>query len=136
MSLLGLAPTYRWTVLNSCGQTLAANASKVHQRRSKMTSANALSYESAVDTVTINTGTLANATYASLASAESNTTDLFQGGDFIFEVTAPASANGNVSLFYELSTDGGTTWPSNGLGALVAVLNFTTSGQKFASFEL
>lgn len=136
MSGLGLAPTYRWTVLNACGQTLAANAAKVHQRRSKLNSQNVLTYESAVDSVTINTGTLATATYASLATPESNTTDLYLGGDFLFEVTAPASANGNVSLYYDLSPDGGTSWPTNGLGALVAVLNFITSGQKFTSFEL
>ena len=60
MSAVGLPLTYRWTVLNTSGVILAANSCKVYQRRAKNASDGALSYEAAVDTVTITTGTVAN----------------------------------------------------------------------------
>jgi hypothetical protein len=130
-----LARNYRFTVRNETGQTLAANAVKVQARRWKFASDGALSYEANETEVLNNGSTIATAAYAS-SSAVDNSADLFIGGDFELEVTAPASSNGDVILYYEPATDGGTQFATNGLGAIVAVLNFITSGTKFKHFSI
>jgi hypothetical protein len=130
-----LALTYRFTVLNGTGQTLAAGAVKVKARRWKFTSAGALSYEGSETSIYSNAGTITNGSYDSSSSVD-NSSNLFVGGDFYFEVTAPASSSGEVTLYYERSTDGGTTWATSGLGTIVSVLNFTTAGTKGKGFSL
>jgi hypothetical protein len=126
---------YRFTVLNNCGQTISTGNVKVYGRRFKFDSSGALSYESTEATIWTSGGTVANAAYLS-SSFEDNNTNKWIGGAFAFEVTAPASANGNVILFFERSTDGTTRVDTNGAGDVVAVLNFTTSGIKYKTFSL
>jgi hypothetical protein len=72
---------------------------------------------------------LTNVTYLNSAAIDNSVTKLI-GATIEFTVSAPASANGDVILYIERSLDDGTTFPDNGLGQVVAVLNFTTSGTK------
>lgn len=126
---------YRFQVKNETGETLAASAVTVEAKRLKFNGQAAIQYESSETNVFTHAPTIINDAYAEGATQD-NSSDLFVGGHFEFEVTAPASADGNVTLFLQRSTDDGSTWDSDGLGEKVAAINFTTSGTKRASFEL
>jgi hypothetical protein len=134
-----LAPTFRFTVKNECGQTIAASSITVKVRRKKKATDGSTTYESSAATVVSSGSTLANNNYLT-GTTQDNTTDKYDEIDVEFKVTAPASANGNVILYFEVSVDGGTTWTSDGtnpsLGAIVCVLNFTTSGTKTRTFSM
>ena len=125
-----LGPTYRFTIQNTTGQTLAANAVTVKPRRWKYGTDGSLTDEaSGVADVLAQTATLASAAFKA-GTTQDNLTNKYIGGFFEFTATAPATSNGNVDLYCERSVDGGATWPDNGLGVLVASLNFTTAGTK------
>jgi hypothetical protein len=64
------------------------------------------------------------------SDAIDNSTSKWVGATIEFTVIAPASSNGDVVLYIDRSLDDGTTFPDNGLGQVIAVLNFTTSGTK------
>ncbi|MEM4413035.1 MAG: hypothetical protein QXD59_02035 [Candidatus Caldarchaeum sp.] len=131
-----LAHRYRFTVKNETGQTIAANSIFVYARRYKFDQNGAKVDESSEATVLTNSSTLANGAFLS-GSTQDNTSALWLGGYFAFVVTAPASSNGNVILYYDATTDNADNrYPSSGLGVVVAVLNFTASGTKQVSFEL
>lgn len=132
--MIGLPKTYRFTALNSLGQTIAIAGILVTAIRKKFDSNGALSFESSEATVLTNAGTLATATYLE-GSWIDNSTDKYLGGEFLLTVVAPASASGDVILYFDISTDG-TDEPDNGKGRRVARLNFTTSGTKVAQFIL
>lgn len=126
---------YRFRVLNNCGQTISAGNVKVYGRRFKFDSTGALSYESSETTIYTSSGGITTGSYDN-SSMVDNGTNLYVGGAFVFEVTAPASASGNVILFFERSTDGTTRVDTAGVGDVVAVLNFTTNGTKYKSFNI
>lgn len=126
---------YRFRVLNNCGQTISAGNVKVYARRFKFDSTGALSYESSETTVYTSSGGITTGSYDN-SSMIDNSSSLYIGGAFALEVTAPASASGNVILFFERSTDGTTRVDTAGVGDVVAVLNFTTSGTKYKTFSL
>ena len=130
-----LPDTYRFKVLNQCGQTVGANQVKVYAKRYKFDSTGALSYESVEATTLDNGSTIATGAY-SAGTTQDNTSNKYIGGTFMFVVTAPASANGNITLFVERSTDAGSNFDTDGVGDMIAVLNFTTSGTKRKSFQL
>ena len=134
---MALPRNYRFTAFNSTGQTILQNNITVESRRYKFTSAGALSFDGSETQVYIMDvgGGLATATYDN-GTAVDNSSDLYIGGDFEFTVVAPASSDGNVLLYFDSSTDAGSTFPDNGLGILVATLNFTTSGTKITNFSL
>ena len=126
-----LGPTYRFTIQNTTGQTLAANAVTVKPRRWKYGTDGSLADEaSGVADVLAQTATLANAAFKA-GNTQDNLTNKYIGGFFEFTATAPVSSLGNVDLYLERSVDGGTTWPDNGIGTgWVATLNFTAAGTK------
>lgn len=131
-----LGATYRFTLYNACGQTLAANAVTVKPRRWKYGTDGSLTDEaSGTGDVLAQTATLANAAYK-VGTTQDNTTNKYIGGFFEITVTAPTSAVGNITIFCERSVDGGTTWPDNGQGVRVKTFNFTTSGTKRDTVEL
>lgn len=134
MSQLGHA--YRFVVENKTGQTLAANAVKVYGRRWKFATDGALTLEAGEATLMDNGSTIGTGAFASGTTVD-NSTDKYLGGDFIFSVTAPASSNGDVVLYLQRSTDGGTRWPDDANYAKrVQILNFTTSGTKSRNFSV
>lgn len=130
-----LGHTYRFKVLNDTGQTIVANAVKVYGRRWKYGSDGSITFEGSEGTLLDNGSTIADNAY-SAGTTQDNSSNKYIGGDFIFEVTAPASSNGDVTLYLEKSTDGGTDFDDDGLGMAVARLNFTTSGTKRRHFSL
>lgn len=133
-----LGPTYRFRLLNSTGQSLAQNSVTLKTIREKFTSAGALSLEGSEASLafaTLAAGVLTTGSYDATATQD-NTTNLYLGGTFVWTVTAPASSNGNVTVWLQHSTDGGTTWPDDGEGIQMPLLNFTTSGTKRKEFRL
>jgi hypothetical protein len=66
-------------------------------------------------------------------STLSNTVSGWLGGDFVFSAFASGNASGNLNLYLELSTDGGTTWPTPasangpGGGILIAVIGYAST---------
>lgn len=133
--MIVLPKYYRFRVLNNTGQNISAGNVKIYARRFKFDSAGALSYESSETTLYTSSGTITNGSYDA-SSVIDNTSSLYIGGSFVIEITAPASSAGNVICFFERSTDGTTRIDTAGVGDVVAVLNFTTSGTKFKSFSI
>lgn len=135
MSSIGLPPHYRFKVRNQTTQTIAADSIFVRAKRVKFDTNGALSYEASEATLVSSGSPLANNAYLA-GTTQDNTTAQWLGGDFEFTVTAPTGANGNVTCYFERSTDAGTDWDDNGLGQIVAVLNFTAAGTKRVTFSL
>ena len=157
MSLIGLPETFRMAVFNSTGITISNSAGEklptVSGRRVRFDSTGTLSYEAAVFTFLsasvhsagVNIG---NNSYV-VGSTLSNTLSNWLGGEFLFSAGTLSNASGNVTLYLEVSPDGGATWPSpasaNGAGGgmVVAVIGFastatasTASTTRVQGFEL
>lgn len=64
----------------------------------------------------------------SSSSTVDNSTDKNLGADIQFTAAPGSSATGNVTLYLQTSTDGGTTWPSNGQGLPLGTIGFNASG--------
>jgi photosystem II stability/assembly factor-like uncharacterized protein len=60
-------------------------------------------------------------------TAVDNSTDKYIGADLEIVITPEASITGLVSIQIQKSTDGGTTWPDDGLGIPVAAHYFSAS---------
>ena len=133
MSALG--PDYRFVVFNGTGQTIASGGVLIRYRGWKYSNDASVAFDGST-TIALQLGTtpaspttLTNSTYLVSAAIDNNVAKLI-GATIEFTVTAPASASGDVILYIERSLDDGTTFPDNGLGQVVSVLNFTTSGTK------
>jgi hypothetical protein len=128
-----LAKTYRFTVYNSTGATVAT--ATVKAIRKKFDTSGALSFEGSEGTVA-SVSALGTGSYSS-GSTVDNSSDKYVGGDFEFEVVISAgSPSGDVLVYYQRSTDGGTSYDTDGYGDVVGVLNFTGTGTKRVTFEL
>lgn len=130
-----LGRNYRFTAYNATGQTIAAAGIVVKARRWKFDSAGVVVYEASEASLMSNGSTIANGAYASSAAVD-NSTDKYVGGVAAVTVTAPASAAGYVAIYCEASTDGGTTFPTNGRGTLVRLISTPAAGAYTEVFEL
>lgn len=65
-------------------------------------------------------------------SGVDNSTDEYIGADILATFAPGASATGTVTLFLQHSTDGGTTWPSDGLGEFVGAHTFAASATSIS----
>lgn len=134
-----LGKTYRFVVKNATGVALGASDSiTVNGVRWNFDSSGARNAEASEASLLSGGGSLANNDYLA-GSTQDNTAAGTQwfGGEFEFEATiSTATPNGLVELYYQTSTDGGTTWPDNGKGELIASLSFTATGTKRDSFQL
>lgn len=130
-----LAKSYRFTAYNACGQTIAAAGIVVKARRWKLDSTGALVYEASEASLMSNGSTVANGAYASSSSID-NSTDKYIGGDFTATIVAPTSSVGYVAIYCEASTDGGTTFPTNGRGTLVRTILTAAAGTYTEVFKL
>lgn len=131
-----LGPTYRFTIYNALGQTLAANAVTILPRRWKFGTDGSITNEaSGTSDVLGQTSTLANATYKA-GTTQDNTTNKYIGGIFEIKIIAPASSNGSVTIFLDKSVDGGTVWPDNGRGVVIRTFTITASGTYIYNLEV
>lgn len=136
MSAIGLPATYRFLVENKTGATLAPNSVKVLAKRDKFDSSGVPVYEASQATLLDNGSTIANNTFLAGATVD-NTTDKYLSGDFLFVVdTTGLTPSGDVVLYVQRSTDGGTTWGDNATTATqLTILNFTAAGIKRRGFS-
>jgi hypothetical protein len=119
MSALG--EHYRYQVYNGTGVSVTCT---VKHEPFKYASDGALSFTAEATQINaVSVGTLAY----SNSSTINNGTAKNLGAHVTFTAAPGASATGTVSLFLQRSTDGGTTWPSNGLGTQVAGITFASS---------
>ena len=119
-----LPRNYRFRALNGCGQTIVQNAITVKCRRWRFAADGAVVWESSESTVYIMDEGAGLATAGNDAgTAVDNSTDLWIGGDFEFEVTTPASAAGDVSVYLERSSDAGSSFDTlDGNSAIISRL--------------
>lgn len=119
MSVLG--EHYRWQVYNSTGVNVTCT---VKEEAFKYGSDGSLSVTAEVTRINAaNVSTLAYSTGTTI----DNSTAKHLGAWLTFTAAPASSATGTVSLFLQRSTDGGTTWPSDGLGQFVAGITFSAS---------
>jgi hypothetical protein len=134
---MALGRNYRFTVLNSCGQTLASGAIVIKARRWYFDSSGVQTWEGSEATLDTSGSTLATGSYFN-GTAQDNTapTRPYLGGTFKISITAPTSANGPITVWLQRSTDGGTSWPDNGLGTVAKVFAATAATTYTDEVEL
>ena len=151
MSMIALPETFRFSVFNSVGSSIpSAFQPSVSGRRVRFDSTGTTSYEAAAFTF-LSLGTTLSIGQNSYVTGStfSNTASGWLGGEFLFSAFASGNASGNITLYMEMSPDGGTTWPSpasaNGVGGgiVVAVIGYastttasTASTTRVQAFEL
>jgi hypothetical protein len=118
-----LPANYRITVKNETGNTSGAVSVKIKRR--KITSAAAVTYDTEA-TVFSAASITAGAHDQANATAQSNTGD-WMAFDWVASV-ANGTSLGDYSIWLEVSTDGGTTWPTAGESELLGVINVAVSG--------
>ena len=119
MSALG--EHYRWQVYNGTGVSVTCT---VKEEAFKYGTDGALNFTA--EATQINGVSVATVSYSNSITINNSTAKNL--GAFVTFTAAPgASATGTVALFLQRSTDGGTTWPSDGLGAQVAGITFSAS---------
>jgi beta-lactam-binding protein with PASTA domain len=129
-----LAKRYRFKLLNATGQTITAASATISRIGWKFDSSGGVVYESSATSVYSN-ASVNNNNYDA-GSAVDNSSSLYVGGIFVFTLTAPTSSNGDVTIYLEVSNDGGTTWQSDGLGMPVCVITATAATTYSKSFAL
>jgi len=131
MSSTGLPRQWRIQVYNDTGVASGGNI-EVTARYTKTDSSGLLIFDA--ETVLRAAATLAINT-ADESSTQDNETgaEEWTGIDGIIDANiTTATPDGNIELWFQASTDGGTTWPTDrstthdGSSFLVATLNFTT----------
>jgi hypothetical protein len=121
-----LGRTYRFVVLNNMGAAFASGAIVIKARRWNFNSSGVQTWEASEASVLSSTSLTGNAAYNKDCAAVDNSTNAYLGGEFEVKATTPASgtsATGSVTVYIENSTDGGTTWPDDGQGDVVAVIS-------------
>jgi hypothetical protein len=121
-----LPRNYRVTAFNAAGATATVT---VKARRWKINSSGVLEYEASEATL-LSGVSVSNAAYSS-STGQDNSSALYFGMSLTFTVAIPSGTlAGNVTLFFERSTDGGTTWDDNGRGQVIGTLAFTATGTQ------
>jgi len=121
-----LGHTYRYQVYNGTGVSVTVT---VKDRKWKFASDGSIT--NAAEATPINAASVGTLAYGNSATAD-NSTDKNMGADILATFAPAASATGTVSLFLQKSTDGGTTWPSNGLGEPVGAHTFAASASSIS----
>lgn len=119
MSALG--PYWRITLKNATGATGSATASTIKGKRWKPDANGGVDWDdteqSFVSVSSLGSGSYSNGTSFSNDAAGEH----YWGVTLAFHIVNGTSA-GNWEVWLQHSTDGGTTWPTNGQGELVHVV--------------
>ena len=119
-----LGRNYRFSVNNNTAVSMTSVT--INARRWKFGTDGSLTFDSEADV--FNEATIsASATAWTEDAAIDNSTDKYIGADLEIIITPSASATGMVTVQIQRSTDGGTTWPDDGLGENVASYYFSAS---------
>ena len=111
-----LGRNFRFRVANTQNQNVTVTLT---YRPYKFDSSGAISYGSEV--TAINAISVTATTGSTAQTGVDNSTNLHIGAEITLSVTAASATNGTgaMSITLERSTDGGTTWPTAGLGEFV-----------------
>lgn len=130
-----LGRNYRFSVNNNTAVSMTSVT--INARRWKFGTDGSLTFDSEAEV--FNESTIsASATAWTEDTAIDNSTDKWLGADLEVIITPSASATGTVTVQIQRSTDGGTTWPSDGLGEPVGAHTFSASSSavtKLMSIE-
>lgn len=116
-----LGHTYRYQVQNGTGVSVTCT---VTERAFKFASDGNLTF--AAESVRINAVSVATTAFSNSSTVD-NSTDKNLGSDVSVNFAPASSATGTCTLFLQRSTDGGTTWPSDGQGIPLAGVTFSAS---------
>lgn len=126
-----LGHTYRFQAKNETGVSVDVT---VKGRRYKFASDGSLSFDA--ESTEASAAGIANGAVGNGATRD-NSSDKWLGGKFVAAaVAASGSPSGNVTIYFQRSTDGGTTWPDDEEGVQVATIPFTATGTKRHDFSL
>lgn len=116
-----LGATFRYQVYNGTGVTVTVT---LKDKRWKYGTDGSLTFSSEATPISaVGVTTLAY----SNSSTVDNTTDKNIGAHITALFDVPSSATGSVLVYVQRSTDGGTTWPSDGQGLLLGGNYFNAS---------
>jgi hypothetical protein len=115
-----LSSTYRYQVYNGTGVSVTCT---VKEKAFLFASDGSITTAAEVAQISASVLTLA---YSNGATVDNSTTKNL-GSNITWTAAPGASATGVVSLYLERSTDGGTTWPSDGQGIFLSGINFAAS---------
>lgn len=131
-----LAKTYRFVAQNNTGVALASTDSITITAIRKSFSTTGFGFETAQSTELSGGSLLASAAFLVGATIDNSATG-WEFGDFVVSATiTTATPTGTVSIWYQVSTDGGTTWAINGLGIPMVSLGFTATGTQTTNFSI
>lgn len=119
-----LGHTYRYQAYNGTGVSVTVT---VKHRQWKFGTDGSIT-DAAEDTA-INAASVATGSYSNSATIN-NSANKYLGASILATFAPGASATGTVALFIQRSTDGGTTWPSDGLGEWVGSHTFAASASS------
>jgi hypothetical protein len=119
MAVLG--HTYRYQVYNGTGVSVTCT---VKERPWKFASDGART--DAAESTRINAVSVTTATYSNSSTIDNSSVKNL-GAEVLFTAAPGSSATGAVTLYLQHSTDGGTTWSSDGKGQPLTVVYFAAS---------
>lgn len=119
MSALG--KHYRWQVYNGTGGTVTVTIDAILW---KYGSDGSITFSS--ESTPISASAISTATYGNSSTVD-NSSDKYLGAELTVLMDVAASLTGAVTVFLQHSTDGGTTWPSDGQGIVVGSYYYNAS---------
>ena len=116
-----LGSNYRLQAFNNTG---AAVTITIKSKSVKFAGDGSLTFST--ETTDLSATSVSSAAYQN-GGAVDNSANKYLALQMSWTAAPGASVTGTVSLFIQRSTDGGTTWPTNGAGRLLSAINFVGS---------
>jgi hypothetical protein len=116
-----LGTYFRYQVYNGTGVTVTVTIDEI---RWKFGSDGSLTFSA--EQTPLSASAVTTLAYGN-SSGVDNSTDKYIGANMSVLFDVSASATGTVAVYLQRSTDGGTTWPSNGNGEWIGGAYFSSS---------
>jgi hypothetical protein len=116
-----LGVRYRYQAYNGTGVSVTVTVKDI---TFKFASDGSLTFSS--ETAHISAVSVSTVSYSNATSVD-NSTNKYLGSDITWTAAPGSSATGTVSIYLQRSTDGGTTWPSDGRGEQISSIAFAAS---------
>lgn len=122
-----LGPTYRYQAFNGTGVSVTVTVKDRAWKFASDGSRTDASEATHINAVSVGAGAYSN------SSAVDNSSVKNLGANLLCTLAPSASATGPVLVLLQQSTDGGTTWPSDGEGVPVASNYFNASSTSITT---
>ena len=116
-----LGVRYRYQAYNGTGVSVTVTVKDI---TFKFASDGSLTFSA--ETAHISAVSVSTVSYSNATSVD-NSTNKYLGSDITWTAAPGSSATGTVSIYLQRSTDGGTTWPSDGRGEKISSIAFAAS---------